>query len=92
MSKESALSKKMIKLVKSYQESGESQKVFALSQGLSKGKLNYWIKKLSEASKISTPSEVSSFMPIELTALSKGKTDKNIIIRLGNGIEIEIPI
>ena len=82
----------MQKLVKAYKASGQSQKAFAATHGVSKSKLHYWITKLSKPSKVLPRDTESSFVPIEITASPLEKTDKVILIRLVSGIEIEIPV
>lgn len=86
--------KKMAALVNAYHKSGESQKSFASTHGVSKGKLNYWIQKLSETEKDFAVDKSSSFMPIAITDSAKHTSSigKVIIIRLAGGIEIEIPL
>lgn len=81
----------MRKLVKQFKDSGQSQKEFAAAHGLKKGKLYYWICKLSKPQQsvppLSTPKK--DFVAIEVTPEQEGR---NIIIRLKNGVEIEIPL
>lgn len=85
-----SVSKKMRKLVSLYESSGQSQKAFAQSHGLTEGKLHYWIKKLSKES-ITEPQGVSSFIPLEVTD-SELPASKTILIRMPNGLEIQIPM
>lgn len=82
----------MAKLVDQYKASGQSKKVFAAFHGVSKGKLHYWIKKLSKPDKVLHLANESSFVPIEITPLPSEKTDQAIVIRLTSGVEIEIPV
>jgi len=82
--------KRMRKLVSEYHISGQSQKAFAQSRGLTKGKLHYWVKKLSKES--NNISEAScSFIPIEVGD-SEVSTSRFILIHLPNGLEIQIPV
>jgi len=67
----SSISDEMKELVSAFLTSGQSQKEFAESHGLSKGKLHYWVKKFSEAlnpksSKLKLPTNRS----IKRTSLS----------------------
>ena len=78
----------MRKLVASYYESGQSQSVFARTHGISKGKLSYWIHKFPR--KEDKDPVKSNF--VSLSASAPAQTPTQIIyIRLGNGVEIEIP-
>lgn len=80
-------SKRMEELVTSYHSSGQTQKDFAKAHGLTEGKLHYWIKKLS------TPvveESLPDFIPLDLSLPTRGS--KHIIIRMPDGIEIQIPV
>ena len=80
----------MRKLVSAYHSSGQSQKTFARSHGLTKGKLHYWIKKFSKQSP--TASQVtSSFIPLEM-ASTGSSVSRVITIRTSEGLEIQIPM
>lgn len=80
----------MIKLVAKYEASGQSQRDFAVTHGLSKSKLHYWVKKSSKSPNSPCAGTISDFLPLEITPSEK--TDKVILIRLVSGIEIEIPV
>ena len=82
----------MAKLVDRYKASGQSQKTFAASHGVSEGKLHYWITKLSRPDKALPLADGPSFVPIEISPWLSRKTDQAILIRLKNGVEIEIPV
>lgn len=80
-------SKRMEQLVSSYHSSGQTQKNFAKAHGLTKGKLHYWIKKLS------TPvleESLPEFIPLNLS--SPTAVSKCIVIRMPDGMEIQIPL
>lgn len=89
MSKSSE-SARMHKLVSAYHNSGQSQKAFAQSHGLTKGKLHYWIKKFSKES-IPSSETSSPFIPLEMTG-TEPCSSKVIIIRTTDGLEIQIPM
>jgi len=82
----------MVKMVRKYEASGQSQRDFALVHGLSKSKLHYWIKKLSKPDKVLPKANEFPFVPIEITTSPSRKTDQTILIRLTSGVEIEIPV
>jgi transposase-like protein len=84
-------SSQMRKLVKQFKDSGQSQKEFAAAHGLKKGKLYYWICKLSKPQQSGTPlvTAKKDFVAIELTPAQEGRS---IMIRLKSGVEIEIPL
>ena len=84
-----ALEKEMLKLVTAYGSSNQTQEVFAASHGISKGKLHYWMKKLSRYSVSQPFTKTPSFVPIEVTA---PQVACSILIRCSNGVEIEIPV
>jgi len=92
MSRKPSLSvtKKMRKLVSLYHISGQSQKSFAQSHGLTEGKLYYWIKKFSKK-ELSSPEASNTFIPIDISEPEESSC-KTILIRMPNGLEIEIPI
>ena len=92
MSRKTSVSEKMHKLVSLYHSSGQSQKDFAKVHGLSEGKLHYWIKKFSK--KESTAADTtSSFIPIDISnSQTQELLSKTILIRMANGLEIQIPI
>ena len=81
----------MRKLVKEFHTSGLDQKQFAEANGISKGKLHYWIKKLSVPSPTKLPDVTSNFVPITLTSQQEQQV-RSIIIRCSSGVEIEIPL
>lgn len=78
----------MRKLVASYYESGQSQSVFARTYGISKGKLSYWINKFPR--KEDRASGKSNFASLSVAPSTQTATP-SMYIRLGNGVEIEIP-
>ncbi len=81
----------MRRLVKKFNDSGQSQKEFAARHGLKEGKLYYWISKLSKPQQsvapLSTPKK--DFVAIEVTPEQEAGC---IMIRLKSGVEIEIPL
>lgn len=79
----------MTKLVALYKESGQSQKEFAVSHGVSEGKLHYWITKISKPEKVKPVSKKVGFVPIEVVP---GQVGRTILIRCTSGVEIEIPV
>ena len=81
----------MRNLVKEFHNSGLDQKHFARANGISKGKLHYWIKKISLSSPTKLPDTTGDFVPITLTS-EQAQEVRNIIIRCTNGVEIEIPL
>lgn len=86
------ISSQMARLVSHYKSSGQSQTDFAASHGLSKSKLNYWLTKFSKSEKVLPSANKPTFVPIEITPLRSKKTNQVIVIRLSNGVEIEIPL
>ena len=86
----SSISDEMKELVSAFLTSGQSQKEFAESHGLSKGKLHYWVKKFSEAS-ITAPKATTSFIPLEVSS-SEELQSRTILIRMPDGLEIQISI
>lgn len=85
------IASQMGKLVKQFKDSGQSQKEFAAAHGLKEGKLYYWISKLSKPQHSVTPlvTPKKDFVAIEVTPEQEASS---IIIRLNNGVEIEIPL
>ena len=81
----------MRRLVKKFNDSGQSQKEFAARHGLKEGKLYYWVSKLSKSSESVSPSTISKkdFVAIEVTPEQEAGC---IMIRLKSGVEIEIPL
>ena len=86
-----ALEKEMLKLVRAYGSSNETQEVFAASHGISKGKLHYWMKKLSKSSDSKPLTKTPSFVPLSVIAPPEQEM-RRIIIRCSSGVEIEIPV
>ena len=80
----------MKELVSVFLNSGQSQKEFAEAHGLTKGKLHYWVKKFSE-SPTTVSKSTSSFIPLEVSS-SEELQSRTILIRMPNGLEIQIPI
>jgi transposase-like protein len=78
----------MRKLVTNYYESGQSKSVFARTHGISKGKLSYWIHKFPR--KEAKEPVKSNFVPLSVPPSAQSST-QSMFIRLGNGVEIEIP-
>lgn len=76
-------------LVSRFHSSGQDQKGFAEANGIGKGKLHYWIKKLSSSSVGTPPDRPSDFIPLEVAGPS---APRSIIIRCAGGVEIEIPL
>lgn len=82
----------MRKLVSLYYNSGQSRKSFANSHGVTESKLYYWIKKFSkEQNQVPSLETSSSFIPLEVSD-SKDFSERTILIRMPNGLEIQIPI
>lgn len=81
----------MLKLVKEFNESGQSQKAFSSLHGLTEGKLNYWICKFKksqfEGSRSVAPAK--DFVSIGVVPLQE---NRSILIRCQSGVEIEIPL
>lgn len=82
---------RMHKLVKEFRDSGRSQKEFAAAHGLSPGKMHYWVSKTARPERSAPPSIVpkKDFVAISVTPQ---RDNRNIVIRLKSGVEIEIPI
>jgi len=78
---------RMHKLVKQFRDSGLSQKEFAASHGLTTGKLHYWVSKTARPERSAAPKK--DFVAISVTPELE---DRNIVIRLKSGVEIEIPV
>jgi hypothetical protein len=79
----------MESLVSRFHLSGQDQKSFAQSNGISKGKLHYWIKKLAAPSKTAPSGQSTNFIPLEV---EQAPTARFIVIRCASGVEIEIPL
>ncbi|MDF0708520.1 MULTISPECIES: IS66 family insertion sequence element accessory protein TnpA [Flagellimonas] len=86
----SSIATEMRELVNSYYESGQSQSVFARAHGISKGKLCYWLQKFPREG-VAKPTK-SNFVPLSATHSSRPTSSRSMYIRLGNGVEIEIPL
>ncbi len=84
------LSQQMRKLVSAYHSSGQSQRSFAQAHGLTEGKLHYWVKKFSKEPSTG-PQGAPSFIPLEVTAPGVPMPSA-IMIRMPNGLEIQIPV
>lgn len=80
----------MRKLVTSFYESGQSQTAFARAHGISKGKLSYWVNKFIKE-KEKKPAK-SNFVSLSATPSTAPTSSRSMHIRLGNGVEIEIPL
>ena len=80
----------MRKLVTSYYESGQSQTAFARARGISKGKLSYWVNKFPRE-QVTKPTK-SNFVSLSATPSTAPTSSRSMHIRLGNGVEIEIPL
>ncbi len=88
MTQRSSIAYRMLKLVTSYYESGQSKSAFARTHGISKGKLSYWINKFPRQE--DKEPVKSNF--VSLSASAPAQTPVQVMyIRLGNGVEIEIP-
>ena len=86
------IASQMAKMVAAYETSGQGRRAFASSRGISVGKLDYWIGKLSRAERSATVAKDPPFVPIEIAPPPPAGTDRAITIRLKNGTEIEIPL
>ncbi|SFF67486.1 Transposase [Salegentibacter agarivorans] len=80
----------MRKLVTSYYKSGQSQTAFARAHGISKGKLSYWVNKFIKE-KDKKPAK-SNFVSLSASPSTAPTSSRSMHIRLGNGVEIEIPL
>jgi len=80
----------MRKLVKQFEDSGQSRREFASAHGIKEGKLHYWISKLTKP-QVSDSAVENNFVPIAIAPMAVQETG-NIIIRCTNGVEIEIPL
>ena len=80
----------MRKLVKQFEDSGQSRREFASAHGIKQGKLHYWISKLTKP-QVSDSAVENNFVPIVIAPVAVQETG-NIIIRCTNGVEIEIPL
>ncbi|MGY5850964.1 IS66 family insertion sequence element accessory protein TnpA [Salegentibacter sp. F14] len=86
----SSIATEMRELVNSYYESGQSQTTFARAHGISKGKLSYWVNKfLKEKGKKPVK---SNFVSLSAAPSITPTSSRSMHIRLGNGVEIEIPL
>jgi len=82
--------KKMQALVSHYHASGQTQEAFAKVHGVSKSKLNYWIRK--EAKKPGQGVPRDNFVPLPVPSPPGAPATGSIYIRFKGGVEIEIPI
>ena len=80
---------RMRKLVGQFKDSGQSQKAFAAAHGIKEGKLYYWISKLSRPQQSAKGTPKKDFVALEVAS---GQESRCIMIRLKNGVEIEIPL
>ena len=80
----------MRKLVTSFYESGQSQTAFARAHGISKGKLSYWVNKFPRE-QVTKPAK-SNFVSLSADPSTAPTSSRSMHIRLGNGVEIEIPL
>lgn len=83
----SSIATEMRKLVSNYYESGQSQSTFARNHGISKGKLSYWIHRFPRK-EVKEPVK-SNFVALSVPPSTQTST-QSMVIRLGNGVEIEI--
>lgn len=67
-------------MIAKWHESGQSQKAFALGQGIKLSKLRYWIRKQKVSS-----DELPSFIQIG------GHTGQSFGLRFPNGVELTLP-
>ena len=79
----SELEKRMGKLVKLYESTDRTQEEFAAAHDISKGKLHYWIRKLSGPPKPATMMKGPVFVPVEVPLV--GQAAPTILIRLPTG-------
>lgn len=86
----SSIATEMRKLVNSYYESGQSRSAFARDHGISKGKLSYWIQKFPRE-QVTKPAK-SNFVSLSAAPSTAPISSRSMHIRLGNGVEIEIPL
>jgi transposase-like protein len=86
----SSIATEMSELVTSYYESGQSQSAFSRTHGISKSKLCYWIKKFPR--KPGEKPTKSNFVSLSADSSFQPTSSRNMYIRLGNGVEIEIPL
>ncbi|MAO36169.1 MAG: hypothetical protein CMP12_09705 [Zunongwangia sp.] len=86
----SSTASKMRKLVIRYYESDQNQSAFARTHGISKGKLSYWIQKFPRE-QVTKPTK-SNFVSLSATPSTAPTSSRSMHIRLGNGVEIEIPL
>ncbi|RAV27394.1 IS66 family insertion sequence element accessory protein TnpA [Sinomicrobium soli] len=86
--------KRMERLVKEYRQSGQGQAAFAQAHGITESKLYYWLRKLGEPTcgkAESATEKPSGFIPVSTTKPASAKAT-SMIIRIGEGITIEIPV
>jgi len=85
---------RMRKLVAEYHQSGESLRQFSIDHGISRTKLNYWVKRFKDSSMDEFPTEErisSKFIPIDLSGRSNSESSY-IIINKPCGTQIMIPL
>lgn len=78
-------------MVKEFRDSGRGQKEFAAAHGLTPGKMHYWVSKTARPERSATPSifQKKDFVAVSVTP---EHGERNIVIRLKSGVEIEIPV
>jgi len=84
----------MESLVLAYHQSDQTRKAFAAAHGISLYKLIYWIKKMSKSSEPSKAEDTrsgSDFVPLKVE-VSSLVASNCVLIRLGSGVEIQIPM
>jgi transposase-like protein len=86
----SSIATEMRKLVTSFYESDQNQSAFARAHGISKGKLSYWIQKFPRE-QVTKPAK-SNFVSLSADPSTTPTSSRSVHIRLGNGVEIEIPL
>ena len=82
----------MASLVAQYHQSDQTRKAFAAAHGISLGKLIYWVKKMSKSPEPPTAEDNTTpvnFLPLKVHS-SPGSNC--VLIRLDNGVEIQIPM
>lgn len=91
MSKEPTASD-MESLVQAYHQSDQTRKAFAAAHGISLHKLIYWVKKMSKSPDPPIAEDNTTqvnFLPLKVDS-SPGSNC--VLIRLNNGVEIQIPM
>lgn len=73
------------KLLNKYEQSGLTQKAFAIHEGMSAGTLHNYIKRGKEER---TKKSNSLFTTLEVSS----RHEKKMLIRTSSGLEIEIPL